>query len=151
MEAEMQVGEIMTTRVELIDSQTTLRDAARRMREQNIGALPVGDNDRLVGMVTDRDITVNGVADDLPGKTPVRDVMAEGIVYCFEDDDVAEASRLMADHQVRRLPVLNRDKRLCGIVALADIALYRDDPNDALDAIEGVSEQSEEPRSGGRE
>jgi CBS-domain-containing membrane protein len=64
---------------------------------------------------------------------------------------VAEASRLMADHQVRRLPVLNRDKRLCGIVAMADIVRYRDDPNDALDAIEGVSEESEEPRSGGRE
>lgn len=139
MESEMKIQEIMTQSVDLIDPNTTIRDAAIRMRDDNVGALPVGENDRLIGMVTDRDIVVRGLATDSHGGTmAVRDVMSEGIYYCFADDDLNEAGRVMADHQVRRLPVLNRDKRLVGIVALADLA--RSDDGAARTAVEGVSE-----------
>src|SRR5215203_2666092 len=118
----MQVQEIMSRQVELVGPNTTIRDAARKMRADNLGALPVGENDRLVGMVTDRDIIMRAVAEERsPGNTSVREVMSETVCYCFEDDDVAQAAQMMAEHQVRRLPVLNREKRLVGIVALADL------------------------------
>ena len=141
----MQVQEIMTRGVEVIDPNTTIRDAARKMRADNIGALPVGENDRLIGMVTDRDIVVRAVAENRPaGNTAVREVMSERIYYCFEDDDVGDAAETMAEHQVRRLPVLNRDKRLVGVVALADLG--RRDTAAAKTALEGVSEQTDQPR-----
>ena len=138
----MQVQEIMTRGVDVVDPNMTIRDAARRMREDNVGALPVGENDRLVGMVTDRDIVMRAVADERrPGTTAVRDVMSEGVCYCFEDDNLERAAQVMAEHQVRRLPVLNRDKRLVGFVALADLA--RSDSSAAQRALEGVSEPNE--------
>ena len=141
----MQVQEIMTRGVEVIDPNTTIRDAARKMRADNIGALPVGENDRLIGMVTDRDIVVRAVAENRPaGNTAVREVMSERIYYCFEDDDVGDAAETMAEHQVRRLPVLNRDKRLVGVVALADLG--RGDTEAAKMALEGVSERTDQPR-----
>jgi CBS domain-containing protein len=141
----MQVQEIMTRGVDVVDPNMTIRDAARRMREDNVGALPVGENDRLVGMVTDRDIVMRAVADERgPGTTAVRDVMSEGVCYCFEDDNLERAAQVMAEHQVRRLPVLNRDKRLVGFVALADLA--RSDSSAAQRALEGVSEPNETER-----
>jgi CBS domain-containing protein len=141
----MQVQQIMTRDVILADPNMTIRDAARKMRADNIGAIPVGENDRLIGVVTDRDITMRAVAEDRsPGTTSVRDVMSEHVYYCFEDDDVEEAAQIMADHQVRRLPVLNRDKRLVGVVALADIG--RDEPEAAQTALEGISEPSDKER-----
>ena len=141
----MRISEIMTRDPELIDPNSSIRDAARRMRDEDIGALPVGENDRLIGMVTDRDIAVRGVAADrTPGTTTVRDVMSEKVFYCFEDDDVEDAARCMADNQVRRLPILNRDKRLTGIVALADIAQSHEECETI--ALEGVSEPSSEAR-----
>ena len=112
----MQVQHIMHKDVQLADPNMTIRDAARAMRADNIGALPIGENDRLIGMVTDRDIVVRAVADDRSGDTSVRDVMSEGICYCFEEDDVQQAAKVMAEHQVRRLPVLNRGERLVGVV-----------------------------------
>jgi CBS domain-containing protein len=145
MEAAMKILEIMTRNPELIDPDSSIRDAAKRMRDENIGALPVGENDRLIGMVTDRDIAVRGVAEDrTPATTTVRDVMSQKIFYCFEDDDVEDAARCMADNQVRRLPILNRDKRLTGIVALADIAQSGEECETI--ALEGVSEPSSEAR-----
>ena len=115
------------------------------MRDEDIGALPVGENDRLIGMVTDRDIAVRGVAEDrAPETTTVRDVMSEKVYYCFEDDDVEDAARCMAENQVRRLPILNRDKRLTGIVSLADIAQTGEECEKT--ALEGVSEPSSEAR-----
>ncbi len=141
----MKILEIMTRDPELIDPDSSIRDAAKRMRDENIGALPVGENDRLIGMVTDRDIAVRGVAEDrTPESTTVRDVMSQKIFYCFEDDDVEDAARCMADNQVRRLPILNRDKRLTGIVALADIAQSGEECETI--ALEGVSEPSSEAR-----
>lgn len=136
----MQVREVMSKDVTLVDPQTTIREAARHMRDEDIGALPVGENDRLVGMVTDRDIAIRAVADDKAPQTPVREVMSQGITYCFEDDDVDAAAELMSQHQIRRLPVLNRDKRLVGMVALADLA--RSEPDEAEEALKGVSKPS---------
>jgi CBS domain-containing protein len=103
----MQVNAVMTREVDLVGPNTRLKDAAMRMRDDNCGALPVGENDRLIGMVTDRDIAVRGVAEGRPASAKVRDVMSEKVFYCFDDNDVAEAARLMSEHQVRRLPVLN--------------------------------------------
>ena len=141
----MKIGEAMTSQVDVIDPNTAVGDAARRMRDDNVGALPVGENDRLIGMVTDRDIVVRGVAENrLDGTTSVRDLMSEHVYYCFEDDDLEQAAQIMAEHQVRRLPVLNRQKRLVGIVALADLALI---PTEASHhALRGVSEPSDQPR-----
>lgn len=119
----MQLKDVMTTKVQLTDPTAKLKDAAMSMREGDFGLLPVGANDRLVGTITDRDITVRAVAEGKdPNTTEVGEVMSEGIHYCFEDQEVEEAARLMSAAQVRRLPVLNRDKRLVGIVALADLA-----------------------------
>jgi CBS domain-containing protein len=119
----MQVKEVMSGSVELIDPNAMIRDAAIRMRDQDLGAIPVAENDRLIGMVTDRDIVVRAVAQDRGGgTTAVREVMAEKIYYCFEEDSLDAAGRAMADHKVRRLPVLNKDKRLVGMVALADLS-----------------------------
>ena len=141
----MQVQDVMTTQVEIVNPTMTIRDAARKMRDENIGALPVGENDRLIGMVTDRDIAVRGVAADRAGgATSVRDVMSEKIYYCFSDDDVKKAAREMAEHQVRRLAVLNRDKRLVGVVALADLG--QTDAEAGKAALRGVSKPSQQPR-----
>ena len=142
----MQVQEIMTQPVDTIDPSTTSREAARRMRDENIGALPVRENGELIGMVTDRDIVARAVAENLlPSNTAVSTVMSQGVYYCFEDDSLEDAARIMAEHQVRRLPVLNRAQQLVGIIAIADIA--RSGEKEAEEeAIEGVSEPSDQPR-----
>lgn len=141
----MQVQQIMTANPDVIPPTMMVCDAARRMRADGVGALPVGENDRLIGMVTDRDIVMRAVADDrAAGSTAVREVMSEGIYYCFDDEDVDRAASIMAEHQVRRLPVLNRDKRLIGIVALGDLARHHLDAERT--ALEGVSEPSSAPR-----
>lgn len=140
----MNIHDLMTKDVTLIDPGTTLRDAAQRMRDEDIGALPVGEDDRLVGMVTDRDIVARGVASDrAPGECTVRDVMSDGVYYCFQDEDAQRASDVMAEHKVRRLPVLNRDKRLVGIVAMADLARG----GAVEDALKKVSEGVPDPRA----
>jgi CBS domain-containing protein len=141
----MQVYDIMTPTVHIADPNMTIRDAARCMRADDVGALPVGENDRLVGMVTDRDIVVRAVAEARsPGNTTVREVMSKGICYCFEDDDAEGAAQVMAKHQVRRLPVLNRDKRLVGVVALADLGRSEDEA--AQDALTDISEPTGKER-----
>lgn len=143
----MQIANIMHRQVELVDPGTSIRDAATRMRDNDIGALLVGENDRLSGMVTDRDIAVRGVAAGMSEDATVRDVMSQGVVYCFEDDGVDGAAEKMAQHQVRRMPVLNRDKRMVGIVSLADLArLEAEDPEAAKHALSGLAEQNSEPR-----
>jgi len=120
----MLVKDVMTTRPECVGPDDTLQRAAERMKARDIGPLPVCDNDRLTGMLTDRDIVVRCVAEGKDPRTAkVRDAMSEGVTYCFEDDDVKEAARLMREKQVRRILVLNRDKRLTGIVSLGDIAV----------------------------
>jgi CBS domain-containing protein len=137
----MQVQEIMHPDVHIVDPNMTISDAARQMRANDIGALPVGENDRLIGIVTDRDIVLRAIAEDRsPGDTTVREVMSEGICCCFEDDDVTHAARVMARHQVRRLPVIDHGKRLVGLVALADLG--RSEEAAAQGALKGISEHT---------
>jgi CBS domain-containing protein len=128
----------MTEKVELIGPEAKLQEAARKMAAADIGLLPVGADDRLVGVITDRDIAVRSVAEGKSSvQTKVRDVMTKNVLYCFDDEDADHIADNMATLQVRRLPVVNRDKRLVGVVSLADIAL-KHDPRVAGEALEGV-------------
>jgi CBS domain-containing protein len=137
----MHVSEVMTKGAECVAPSTTLQEAARKMKNLDVGPLPVCENDHLVGMVTDRDITVRAVAEGCdPKTTRVKEVMTPDIVYCFEDQDVGEAARRMEESQVRRLVVLNRDKRLVGIVSLGDLAVETGDKHLAGKTLERVSE-----------
>jgi CBS domain-containing protein len=142
-----EISEIMTRSVDLIDPNAPATEAARKTREDDVGILPVGENDRLVGMMTDRDIVMRGLSSDgSVGRASVRDVMSKvmskGVNFCFEDERVERAGELMAEHQVHRLPVLNRDKRLVGIVALADLARSGDEgARAAIRALKGISER----------
>jgi CBS domain-containing protein len=120
----MKVSEIMTPEARCVGPDTSLVTAAEIMRELDVGGLPVCDHGRLAGMITDRDIAVRAVADARdPTGTTVRTVMSPRIVYAFEDQPVEEVARLMEEKQVRRLPVLNREKRLVGMVTLGDLAI----------------------------
>lgn len=119
----MRVSEAMTREVYVADPEETIQQAALAMAGIDVGALPVRDNDRLVGMITDRDIAVRGVAEGKGPGAKVRDVMTTDVKYCFEDEDVEDVTRNMGDIQVRRLPVVNRQKRLVGILSLGDVAL----------------------------
>jgi len=122
------VSDIMTTEVHVIQPQESLRQAATLMQELDIGALPVCDGQRLLGMLTDRDITVYGVAQGLdPDASCVSDVMTEHIEYCMADQDIDDVMRQMGDKQVRRLPVVDADKNLVGIVSLGDLAVRQAD------------------------
>jgi CBS domain-containing protein len=138
----MHVKEIMTRGVECTRPEATLQETAEKMRDLDIGPMPVcGDNDRLLGMITDRDIAVRSVAEGQdPRNTRVKDIMTPHVVWCFEDQDVKEAARLMKENQVRRLLVLNRDKRLVGIVSLGDLAIETGDDKLAGSTLEAVSE-----------
>ena len=118
----MRVSDCMTRGVEITNPQDTIRDAARMMADCDAGVLPVGENDRLVGVITDRDIAVRAVAEGRGPEAKVGDVMSAEVKYCFEDDDIDDVLRNMGELQVRRLPVLSRDKRLVGIVSLSDLA-----------------------------
>ena len=120
----MDLKELMTTDVKVIHPDAILKDAAAIMDDVDVGALPVCDGDRLVGIITDRDIVIRSIsAGQDPNSTRVRDAMTSPVIYCFEDQTVDEVAKMMEDKQIRRLPVLNRDKRLVGIVALGDIAV----------------------------
>jgi CBS domain-containing protein len=136
----MKVGELMTQDVEVIRPDDSLQTAAKMMADLDAGILPVGENDRLVGMITDRDITVRAVAKGrAPEKTTVRDAMSEEVRYCFEDEDSEEVARKMGSWQMRRLPVLNRDKRLVGIVSLGDLVIGGSE-EPATEALKEISQ-----------
>ena len=133
----MQVKEIMTRDVEFARRDTLLTDAADCMRNHDIGMLPVWDGEQLQGIVTDRDITVRAIANNLqPELACCQDVMTLDVVFCFEDQEVTEAGRIMQDHKIRRLPVVNRQRHLVGVISIGDIALGTGDTN-----LVGVSVQ----------
>jgi CBS domain-containing protein len=139
----MQLSEIMTSNPVVVSPDTMLREAAQKMRELDSGVMPVGENDRLVGMLTDRDITVRATADGKdPNTTPVRDVMTSDVIYCFADDDIEMAARTMEENQIRRVIVLDRDKRLVGIASLGDLAVHAPTDRLAGEVTEAVSEPS---------
>lgn len=124
------IAEVMTTDVEVVRPEETLRDAARAMADLDVGSLPVCDGRRMIGMITDRDITIRGVAEGKGPDAPVRDVMTDDVVWCTDTDSVDEVLQQMSDAQVRRIPVVDRDRQLVGIVALGDIALEEEDDVD---------------------
>lgn len=138
----MMIRDVMTPQVEVIPSDLSLKDAARLMRDQDIGALPVAEGNTLVGMLTDRDMVVRGLAEDgdvdslTAGQT-----MTPGLRYCFDDEAADKVASEMGDNQVRRLPVFNRDRSLVGIVSLGDVALSVPEKA-AGEALEEISRQA---------
>jgi CBS domain-containing protein len=120
----MYIREAMHPGAEWITPDKTLEEAARKMRDLDVGCLPVGENDRLVGMITDRDIVCRGIAFGSDPKTAVKDVMSTGIVYCFEDEEIDDVAHFLEEKQLHRLVVLNRRKRMVGLLSLGDIATH---------------------------
>ena len=118
----MQVNQAMSTAFTVIPPSTTLRQAAQLMRDGDYGYLPVGENDRLTGAVTDRDLVIRGTAEGRDANSRVSEILSQDIIYCYDDDDVSSAADLMEANQVRRLVVLNRAKRMVGVISLGDIA-----------------------------
>ena len=135
----MRVSEAMTRDVKVCTPGQTIREVAKTMAEIDAGAVPVGENDRLIGMITDRDIAIRAVAEGKGPDTPVREVMSEHIHYCYDDEEIDDVAQNMGDIRVRRLPVVNRDKRLVGIISLGDVA--RTEGGETVgDAVVGVSQ-----------
>lgn len=133
----MQVSKAMSRDVRIANPDQSLRDVARTMADCDVGSMPVGEGDRLVGMITDRDIAIRAVAQGKSPETKVREVMTADVKYCFEDEDIAHVLQNIGDLQLHRLPVLNREKRLVGILALADIAAA-EGPGAAGEAVSGI-------------
>lgn len=134
--------ELMSRDVKIISPDATIREAALQMRSGNFGMLPVAENDRMIGAVSDRDIAIRAVADGKDGSTKVRDVMCTGVIWAYEDDSVDDAAELMSKHQIRRLQVVNVDKRLVGIVALGDFAVISSDIKTAGETLSEISKPS---------
>lgn len=136
------IREVMTRDVEVINPKDTLRDAAEKMRSLNVGPLPVCDGQRVLGMITDRDIVVRAIAVGKdPASTPVSEAMSSGIQWCFEDDDVDSVLARMKEHQLRRFIVVDQNKKLVGIVALGDLSQEVSEAK-VGEALEGISEPS---------
>lgn len=141
----MQVREIMTSPAKVVDPDTSVHDLAEKMRNEDLGAIPICDGERLLGMVTDRDIVTRAIAMDKKlSDCSARDVMSEKIACVREEDDVDQAEQLMTEHQVRRLPVVNDDNRLVGMVTVADLARKAKRNTDW--ALEGIVQPSGQPR-----
>ena len=141
------ISEMMTTGVRSLSPSDTLQSAAQAMEALDIGSVPVCDGQRLVGMVTDRDIAIRAIAQGLPAQsTTVSQVMSGDVKWCYEDQTVEEATYLMQQAQIRRLPVVDRDKRLVGMLALGDVSV-KADAAQAASALQGISNPSEPDRS----
>jgi len=135
----MKVSEVMTSDVQTVSADQTAREAASFMLRAEAGSIPVCEGDKVIGIITDRDIAVRGVAEGRGPETPVSDLMSDGIICAHEDDDVEEIARRMSQEQVRRLPVVDSDQRLVGIVSLGDLA-RETRGEEAQQAFEGVSQ-----------
>jgi CBS domain-containing protein len=136
----MQLKDIMTPEVERLHKDVSIQEVAQKMKAIDAGMIPVYDGDRLVGMVTDRDIALRVAAEGRdPTRTPAHAVMTPEVIYCFEDQTVEEAGQVMEQHQIRRLIVLNRDKRLVGVVSLGDLATNRKSKKSAGEALSEIS------------
>jgi len=135
----MKVSDAMTRDVQVASPTQSIRNAAKIMAKLDAGALPVGENDRLIGIITDRDIAIRAVAEGKAPTTKVRDIMSEEVLYCYEDQDLDEVAQNMSEMKVRRLPVINRDKRLVGIISLGDL-VRNEDADTAGQTISHISE-----------
>lgn len=134
-----QLKELMSRDVKVISPDMSIGEAAIKMRDGDFGMLPIGENDRMIGTISDRDIAIRAVAEGRGIDTKVRAVMSEGIVWAYEDDSVEHAAKIMSEHKVRRLPVVDRDKRLVGIVALGDFAVEKSEIQPAAQALAEIS------------
>jgi CBS domain-containing protein len=134
----MKVSEVMTTDVETVSADQTAREAASFMLRADAGSIPVCEGDRVIGIITDRDIAVRGVAEGRGPDTPVSELMSDGIICAREDEDIQTVAQRMSEEQIRRLPVLDAEDKLCGIVSLGDLARETRDET-AEQALEGVS------------
>jgi CBS domain-containing protein len=134
----MKVSDAMSRDVQLASPTQTIRNAAKIMAKIDAGSLPVGENDRLIGFITDRDIAIRAVAEGKASTTKVRDIMSEEVLYCYDDQDLDEVAESMSEMKVRRLPVINREKRLVGIISLGDLA-RNEDPSTAGLTISHIS------------
>jgi len=135
----MKVSQVMTRDVKTVTPETTAQEAASFMLSEDAGSMPVSEGDRLIGMITDRDIAIRGVAKGHGPDTPVRELMTDEIICVREDDDVEDVASKMSEAQVRRLPVIDDNEKLCGIVSLGDLSRETDDES-AHQALEGVSQ-----------
>jgi CBS domain-containing protein len=137
----MQLREIMTADVEVIAPTATVLEASKKMRDCDTGSLPVCDGRRLLGMITDRDITIRATAEGRdPNTTPVQECMSPEVVYCFEEQSEADAERVMSEKQIRRLPILTREKQLAGIISLGDLATRTDQLQQTGRTLREISE-----------
>jgi CBS domain-containing protein len=135
----MRVSEAMTREVRVADPKQSIREVAKIMAEIDAGSVPVGENDRLVGMITDRDIAIRAIAAGKGPDTPVGEVMSSEVKYCFDDEELDHVAENMGENKIRRLPVVNREKRLVGIVSLGDVA-RTESKKVAGEAVRGVSQ-----------
>ncbi|EWY39404.1 hypothetical protein N825_06840 [Skermanella stibiiresistens SB22] len=144
----MLIREIMTRDVEVVAPSDTIQRAAKLMDDLNVGVLPVCEGPKLVGLVTDRDITVRATSvGKSPSECKVAEVMTDDPRFCYEDDVVSDVSRLMGDMQIRRVPVLDNQDKLIGIVSLGDIATDTDRAQSIADTLGQVSEPSAPDRA----
>lgn len=140
----MKVSDVMTRAVDVIHPDATLDEAAERMKRLDIGPLPVCEGDKLLGIITDRDITVRATAESRdPATTRVSEIMTPEVVFTYDDEDLKEATKLMQEHQLRRLVVLNREKKLVGIVSLGDLAVETKDDKLKGEVLEQISKPAE--------
>ena len=135
----MKVSDAMSRDVQVVSPEQSIRDAARTMASIDAGVLPVGENDRLIGVITDRDITIRAVAEGKAPTTKVREVMSQEVLYCYDDQDLDEVANNMGDMKVRRMPVVNREKRLVGIISFGDLA-RNENPGTTGQTISTISE-----------
>jgi CBS domain-containing protein len=133
------ISEVMSSDVQTISPDATIEEAAQEMRDGDFGLLPVGDEEQLLGVITDRDIAIRAVAEGRGPSTPVSEIMSEGVIWVHEDDSIEEAAEIMSDNQIRRLPVVNAEKRLVGIVSLGDFAVDASDIGPVADALTEIS------------
>ena len=137
-----QLKDLMSRNVKVVNPEMSIGDAAREMRDGDFGMMPVGDTDGLIGTISDRDIVIRAVALGLGADTKVRDVMSKGVSSAQDTDTVAEAVKIMSERQVRRLPVLDQDQKLVGIVALGDLAVKGSESKPAGQALSEISKPS---------
>ena len=133
------LSEVMSTDVQTISPDATIEEAAQEMRDGDFGVVPVVEDEELVGVITDRDIAIRAVAEGRDSSTPVREVMSEGVVWASEDDTVEDAARIMSDHQIRRLPIVDSEQHLVGIVSLGDFAVESSDIEPVVEALSDIS------------
>lgn len=137
----MKVGEIMSKHVQLVKPHDSLHETAKKMKEKDLGCVFVEEQDRLVGVVTDRDIVVRGISEHKNLESlKIKDVMTQKVLYCYEEDSVESVAQNMAKNQVRRLPVLNKDKRLVGVISIGNISHHS--IKDAGEALKEICKKS---------